>query len=66
MRCCSSLTPGRLNPSLKPRGLLKGTGAVGADPGLIGPVFLLLLLIGFLNTLIITSAFLVYIIYFFV
>jgi len=58
IRCCSSLTPGLLNPSLNPRGRLKGTGAAGALPGLIGPVFLLLLLlIGFLNTLIMTSAF---------
>ena len=56
IRCCSSLTPGRLNPSLKPRGRLKGTGAAGVAPGLIGPVFLLLF-IGFLNTLIMTSAF---------
>ncbi len=57
IRCCSSLTPGRLNPSLKPRGRFAGTGVVGAVPGLIGPVFLLLLFIGFLNTLIMTSAF---------
>jgi hypothetical protein len=57
IRWCSSLTPGRLNPSLNPRGRLKGTGAAGAEPGLIGPVFLLLLFIGFLNTLIMTSAF---------
>jgi hypothetical protein len=57
IRCCSSLTPGRLKPSLKPRGRLKGTGATGPVPGLIGPVFLLLLFIGFLNTLIMTSAF---------
>jgi len=57
IRCCSSLTPGRLNPSLKPLGRLKGTGVVGAVPGFIGPVFLLLLFIGFLKTLIMTSAF---------
>ena len=57
IRCNSSLTPGRLKPSLSPRGRLKGTGAAGALPGLIGPVFLLLLFIGFLKTLILTSAF---------
>jgi len=57
IRCCSSRTPGRLNPSLNPRGRLNGTGAAGALPGFIGPVFLLLLFIGFLKTLILTSAF---------
>ena len=56
--CCSSRTPGRLNPSLNPRGRLTTGAAPGATvPGLIGPVFLLLLFIGFLKTLIMTSAF---------
>lgn len=58
MRCASSLTPGRLNPSLNPRGRLKTGACPGAtSPGLTGPVFLLLLFIGFLKTLITTSAF---------
>jgi hypothetical protein len=58
IRCCSSLTPGLLKPSLNPFGLLN-TGAcpVAFSPGFTGPVFLLLLFIGFLNTLIMTSAF---------
>jgi hypothetical protein len=57
MRCASSLTPGRLKPSLNPRGRLNsGLGAAGS-PGLTGPVFLLLLFMGFLKTLITTSAF---------
>ncbi len=59
--CNSSLTPCLLNPSLKPlgRALTKGFGAPpaadGADDELgFEPVFLFM---GFLNTLITTSAF---------
>lgn len=69
MRCCSSLTPGLLNPAFKPLG---GRGVIGPPvPVLVfGPVpgltnGLLKLDPGFLNPLIVTSAFLVYIICFF-
>ncbi len=52
IRCCSSFTPGLLKPSLNPRGRLN-SGFAGA---LFVPV-LLVLVVGFLKTLIVTSAF---------
>ncbi|MFO0355585.1 MAG: hypothetical protein ACK50A_01430 [Sphingobacteriaceae bacterium] len=62
MRCNSSFTPGRLNPSFNPFGLntLGAPSAPAAGVLLVPVVFgflLKLLLFGFLNTLIMTSAF---------
>jgi hypothetical protein len=66
MRCCSSLTPGLLNPAFKPLG---GRGPILGLFVLLGPDGLTNGLLkvdpGFLNPLIITSAFLVYNFYFF-
>jgi len=42
--CCSSLTPGLLNPSFKPLGLLN-TGF--SSPGFTGPVFVFVVVFGF-------------------
>ncbi len=61
IRCCSSLTPGLLNPAFKPLG---GRGPTGLFALVFGPEGLTNGLLkfcpGFLNPLIVTSAFLVY------
>jgi hypothetical protein len=61
MRCCSSLTPGLLKPAFNPLG---GRGTNGLLIPVFGPDGLTNGLLkfdpGFLNPLIITSAFLVY------